>query len=128
MCPVCGSGQQCATGTCQWLTRSFANDVWPIFMTNGCTGNMCHGAIVPQSGLDMRTRQNAYATLVNALSEQCTTTLRVAPGSPSTSYLINKLTGVGMCQGTRMPKMGTPLTAAQMDTIRAWIGAGAPNN
>jgi hypothetical protein len=35
---------------------------------------------------------------------------------------------VVICQGTRMPKMGTPLTAAQMDTIRAWIGAGALNN
>jgi hypothetical protein len=49
-------------------------------------------------------------------------------GGAAVSYLINKLTGVGMCSGSQMPKVGTKLTTAQIDTIKGWINAGAPNN
>jgi hypothetical protein len=35
-----------------------------------------------------------------------------------------KLTGVGMCSGSMMPKAGG-LTTAQIDTFRAWMDSGA---
>lgn len=76
----------------------------------------------------MNTAQTAYASLVDAASTECSNKKRVAPGAPDQSYLINKVTGVGMCFGTRMPKMGTVLTNTQIDVIRAWIGNGALNN
>jgi hypothetical protein len=38
---------------------------------------------------------------------------------------VNKLTGIGMCSGSAMPKAGGELSAAQVDVIRAWIGARA---
>ncbi len=62
----------------------------------------------------------------------CASTCRglrqVAPGSPASSYLINKLTGVDMCAGSVMPKAGGELPKAQIDLIRGWICQGAPNN
>lgn len=65
-----------------------------------------------------------------APSTECTSPvrLRVAPNSPDTSYLIDKLLGVNMCQGNEMPKIGTYLPNTQIDLLRAWIAAGAPNN
>lgn len=70
----------------------------------------------------------AYAGLVNAPSSACAGKLEVVPGSVQQSYLMNKLTGVGMCAGTVMPKAGSPLPAGQVDLFRAWICNGAPNN
>ncbi len=54
--------------------------------------------------------------------------LRVDPGHPESSYLVNKLTGVDICAGTQMPARGTSLSSAQLDLIRGWICQGAANN
>jgi hypothetical protein len=52
----------------------------------------------------------------------------VKPGDPSASYLVDKLLGVDLCSGARMPPQGTPLSDASMATIAAWICQGAANN
>ena len=39
--------------------------------------------------------------------------------------MIDKVTGSDLCSGSKMPKAGAGLSAAQVDTLRAWIGAGA---
>jgi hypothetical protein len=80
----------------------------------------------PSEGLDLSSASVAFAALVNVKTGQCGgAKLRVVPGDPSASYLVNKLTGVGMCSGSVMPKAGGELSAAQIDVVRAWIGAGA---
>jgi len=68
----------------------------------------------------------SYDSLVNVPTD-CGR-VRVVPGSPSTSYLINKLTGVNICTGTQMPARGTSLPSSQIDLIRSWICQGAPRN
>ena len=66
---------------------------------------------------------------MSVVADQCGAgQLLVAPGDPGASYLINKLTGVGMCFGSRMPKGGASLSSGDIDTIRAWIGAGAADD
>ena len=52
----------------------------------------------------------------------------VTPGDVSKSYLENKLTGIGMCSGSQMPKAGSSLPAADLAKIRAWICSGAKND
>lgn len=52
--------------------------------------------------------------------------LRVDPGHPDNSFLLTKLTGPALGQGSRMPLTGDPLGDADMALIRAWILAGAP--
>jgi hypothetical protein len=86
----------------------------------------CHGGNRPSAGLDLTTG-HAYASLVGVPSG-CSGRLLVAPGSPSTSYIINKLTGVSMCSGTQMPARGVSLSQSQLDLLRSWICLGAPNN
>jgi hypothetical protein len=98
----------------------FAADVYPIFAGSGCALGMCHDAKMPVEGLDLSTAAKVEA-MAGVASSQCTSRALVEPGDPTTSYLVNKLTGSGMCTGSRMPKGGPMLSPTQIDTIRAWI-------
>jgi hypothetical protein len=102
---------------CTGASPSFARQVATIL--SGCSGPECHRA-----GF-------AYTSLVNAPSQRdgcAMTKLLVVPGSLEESYLMNKLTGIGMCPGTvRMP-FGGALPADEIQTIADWICAGAQDD
>jgi hypothetical protein len=87
-----------------------------------CTS--CHaGASAP---LGLRLEDGAsHAMLVNAPSVESPSLLRVAPGNPDASYLVQKLEGTAAVGG-RMPLNGPPLSADVIAVIRQWIAAGAP--
>jgi len=114
----CGQDQ---TVACTGRQPSLRADVAPVAFQR-CAGENCHGYAAPQA---------AYDQLVNAPAalDRCGARLLVDPGNVGGSYLINKLTGNGMCPSTqRMPAIGDPLTAAQIQTVADWICSGAPNN
>jgi hypothetical protein len=67
---------------------------------------------------------NSYGLLVGVVSGGSPPTLRVAPGDPVNSYIIHKLEGTAAV-GARMPLNGTPLSTADIATIRQWISDGA---
>jgi hypothetical protein len=71
---------------------------------------------------------SSYAALVGIASSTCTGLVRVTPGSVPNSYLMNKLSGSGICNGTQMPKAGSALPASNMSAITGWICQGAPKN
>jgi hypothetical protein len=89
--------------------------------TPTCTA--CHaGAGAP---LGLRLEEGAsYAMLVNAPSVEAPPLLRVAPGAPDASYLIQKLEGTAAV-GARMPLNAPPLSSETIATIRQWITNGA---
>jgi hypothetical protein len=122
---ACGAGETCSGGACTSCGPpvSYAGQVQPIW-NSSCTTN-CHGGNRPSAGLDL-TPAGSYADLVNGPAD-CGRTL-VVPRSPSTSYLLNKLTGQGMCSGTQMPARGVSLAQGQLDLIRGWICQGALKN
>lgn len=64
--------------------------------------------------------------LVNAPSVEVPSLMRVQPGNPDASYLIQKLEGTAAVGG-RMPLNAPPLPQATIDVIRQWITDGAPN-
>ena len=81
----------------------------------------------PSGGLNLN-HGVAYAQLVNAPTRLPVGRIRVIPGDPANSYLINKLEGLGI-SGNRMPNNGPPyLTDGQILVINRWIAIGAPNN
>jgi hypothetical protein len=83
----------------------------------------CHtGAAAPQ-GLRLD-EANSYGLLVGVASMEVPSILRVAPGDPDNSYLIQKLEGTASV-GEQMPLDGTPLPQASIDVIRQWIIEGA---
>jgi hypothetical protein len=93
-----------------------ANVLTPI-----CTA--CHvGATAPQ-GLQLDAA-SSYALLVGVASTEQPSILRVAPGNPGASYLIQKLEGTAAV-GARMPLNGTPLIQSDINIIRQWITDGA---
>jgi hypothetical protein len=99
--------------------------VHPIWVRQGCSDSGCHGGARPAESLDLSTATVGRAQLVNISSGQCSARKRVLPNDLAGSYLINKLTGSGMCSGSAMPKAGGGLTQAELDTVRAWILSNA---
>ena len=78
---------------------------------SNCTGEGCHNPGT-QMGLDLSSPENGYATVQTKL----------VPGCPSGSTIVNKLDAGDMPRGR--PKMA----AADLDLIKSWILAGAPND
>ncbi|HEU4619418.1 MAG TPA: hypothetical protein VFV10_15380 [Gammaproteobacteria bacterium] len=123
-----GSGTGTSTGgsgtggttTLQANFKSIQDNVFtPI-----CTA--CHiGASAPE-GLRLD-EANSFALLVGVASAEQPQLKRVDPGNPDQSYIIQKLEGTAAVGG-RMPLNGTPLSQADIQTIRQWIldGAQAP--
>jgi hypothetical protein len=113
------AGQGGATGDGA-LTADFASIQSHVF-TPICTA--CHaGAAAPQ-GLRLDST-NSYALLVGVPSNEVPALLRVRPGDPDSSYIIQKLEGHASV-GAQMPFGGPYLDAATIAAIRQWISDGA---
>jgi hypothetical protein len=125
---ACAPGQTCEAGVCQCgtATVSFSGAVQPIF-TSKCATMACHGGVMPPEGLDLRTGKS-YAKLVGVTATECSDgRMRVLPGAPDQSYLVDKLLGIDLCFGSKMPKTGG-VADADIATISNWICEGAPND
>jgi len=108
------------------ITPTFSQ-VQSQILTPICT--RCHVDGGP-SGADnlILTASVAYANLVNVPSHEKSSAIRVVPGDPDNSYIVQKLEGASGIVGARMPFGGPFLTADQVSLIRQWIAAGALNN
>ncbi len=107
---------------------TFATIEQKIFATS-CTTASCHGAGAA-GGLTL-TQISAYASLVGvpATNEAAKVRglLRVAPGDPDGSFLLQKLTGtLAPDEGEPMPWVGEALPDEKIDLVWRWIAAGAP--
>ena len=113
--PMDGSSIDSAPGT----PVSFQNDIVPL--VGNCGGELCHGGLASGTW--------PYTALVSQPTNECSDNrVIVKPGDPTNSYLIQKLKGVNMCSGVRMPKFGTALSNSDLQTIADWISQGALNN
>jgi len=94
-----------------------------------CATPTCHGSAAAAGGLNL-SAGSAYGNLVGVTAANpaaaAAGTLRVAPGDPDRSFLLQKLLGqLAAGDGSRMPLVGTPVSPANLDLIRRWIAAGA---
>jgi hypothetical protein len=133
---ACEQGQTCDAELCAWPDVSFVGDVYPLFVGT-CNGSGCHSTTsgTPKAMLDLLGSETAHGELVGVASVNCTVTPKtlVVANDVAASYLINKLTGVGLCGGQPMPRSapmsGLPnppaLSESQIDLVRAWIATGA---
>lgn len=104
------------------LTPDLASIQANVF-TPICT--QCHiGASAPL-GLRLDA-SSSYTSLVGVASSEVPSLLRVEPGNPDRSYLIQKLEGRAAV-GARMPLDQPALPDATIAVIRQWIVDGAPN-
>lgn len=102
------------------LIADFASIQAHVF-TPVCT--QCHAGAAAPMGLRLDAA-NSYGSLVGVASGQVPGILRVRPGDPAGSYLVQKLEGRAAV-GARMP-LGLPaLPDATIRVIRQWISDGA---
>ena len=94
-----------------------------VFNVN-CAVPGCHGGTGAQQGLRLDPGFSA-GNLINVHSSQDPNLIRVIPGDPDGSFLIQKLDGT-QTVGSRMPDGGPYLTTATINVIRQWIQDGAP--
>lgn len=94
-----------------------------------CAFSSCHGAEgIPQAGLELSSVTISEMNLIDVDSTQVEK-LRVAPGDVPGSYLVDKLLGQNLPQGTqRMPFGNMPLCDAKIAAVEDWIAAGAPTS
>jgi hypothetical protein len=100
---------------------NLTDEIQPI-LTTSCALANCHvgdGA----AGLNLEAGQ-AFGEAVNVGSAQVGALL-VAPGSPDSSYLFEKIAVESPSVGDRMP-IGNALDPLDVEAIRQWIAGGAP--
>ena len=119
--PSCADGTESFDGT-------FAGIQTKIFERRGCTQEACHGS-AKSGGLDL-TPGNAYASLYG-IRATSSALARVEPGDEERSFLWLKLaaaTRPGQYQvaGSPMPSGLAPLSEDELELLRLWIYAGAP--
>jgi hypothetical protein len=91
--------------------------------TPTCAVSGCHTGATPVQGLRLDDGFS-YASLVGVTSPYGSTIIRVIPGDPDNSFLIQKLEGKTMLGG-RMPLDRCCLQQVTVDVIRQWIQDGA---
>ncbi len=99
-----------------------------IFAQHGCTQEVCHGS--GGAGGLVLTPDVAYASLFEVPARGADLPL-VAPGDNDRSYLWLKLAaatrpGSVAINGSPMPVGGPPLGEEELELVRLWIYAGAP--
>ncbi|HEX2476446.1 MAG TPA: DUF1549 domain-containing protein, partial [Lacipirellulaceae bacterium] len=108
----------CAFGPCSPAGAapnqvSFTRDVKPI-LARRCYA--CHGPQTSEAGLRLDESDSAYSELESGARA-------IVAGRPDESELLARVTSSD--EAMRMPLEGDPLTAAEIETLKNWISAGA---
>ena len=96
-----------------------------IFTPNCASFSSCHGGASPQEGMSLVAP--AAGALIGVASNEVPALMRVAPGDPDTSYLLQKIERAMPTVGGRMPP-DQPLAPNKIEAIRLWIAAGAQDD
>lgn len=117
-----GTGGGAGAGTSAAVSFS---DLYTGIIATGCS---CHNG--GAGGLDLSTRNLAYASLVSVPSTSCFGEQRVVPGNADASVLFHSLshTSLVFCEVPTMPRGSAQLSATQLAQLEAWINDGARDN
>jgi mono/diheme cytochrome c family protein len=116
------NGRPIADGTVSIALSADFQSIQDNVFTPICS--VCHVGGGAPMGLRLDAA-DAYNLLVGVPSTEVPSILRVKPGDPDNSYIIQKLEGHASV-GARMPFGGPYLTADTISFIRQWISNGAP--
>ena len=124
----CSSSSSSPSSPSPTPTVTFSTQIQQQIFNPACTACHTDEGRTPSSNLNLKSGVS-ISNLVNVASVGKAGAVRVIPGNPTGSYLIQKLEGASDIVGLRMPRNGPPfLTTEQVTLIRQWIQNGAPNN
>src|SRR5262245_32681444 len=115
------------------LQPTFASIQRDIFNAPDSSGRRnctaCHSSIgrTPSGGMSLDP-DVAYDSIVNVASNRKAGAIRIVPGNPDASYLVQTVEGAAGIVGVRMPQGGPYLSDGQITILRRWIQLGAPRN
>jgi hypothetical protein len=115
---------------CDDVTSTFDQIQKTIFTPVSCARSTCHNVVQEPHNMSLAPGE-AYANLVgvpanNFVANQAGK-LRVDPGNPANSFILDKLHGtLAIGEGDRMPLQLRPLPSNAIRLIEEWITAGAP--
>jgi hypothetical protein len=89
-----------------------------VFRTH-CNDAICHDSDQPAGGLDLDS-PDVLSRLLGVRGTECVQRLRIDPGDPGRSLLLEKLESIAPECGDRMP-LGSPLPANVVDCVRQWV-------
>jgi hypothetical protein len=117
-----------ASDPCEGVTSTLDQIERHVF--TGCTRDTCHNAPGGGHTLTLLPGQ-AYANLVGVTPNSSVAAdagkLRVDPGNPDKSFLLDKLRGTLVAgEGVPMPRELPKLPARKIQLVEEWIAAGAP--
>ncbi|MBM4269229.1 MAG: hypothetical protein FJ144_21920 [Deltaproteobacteria bacterium] len=126
--PPDGSGASCAEGAETSFASTWDGIQTVVFERHGCTAEACHGGAA--SGGLVLSSEVAYANVVEVPAVSSRLRL-IEPGDEERSYLWRKLaagTRPGRIEiaGSPMPNGAPPLSEDELELLRLWIYAGAP--
>lgn len=131
----CGSDSRGGTAGMGGAEAASFTEVYGALFPRSSSGqcDMCHALPAHDVVNGMletgMTKESAYEALVDKTSQssRCMSLPMVMPGKPETSLFYLKLLPDPPC-GVRMPNGGRPLSDDQLEMVRSWIAAGAPND
>ena len=91
--------------------------------TPSCTFSGCHGGSFVSANMSLEA--DRIAGEIIGVASSGSDLNRIEPGDPEASFLLKRVRGDSDVS-SQMPLNRTPLTAEQIEMIRAWIAAGAP--
>ncbi len=105
------------------------DDIQRTIFDVSCVSAPCHSSTSQQGDLVLEDGIS-YGALVGVTPNNAAAAAagleRVVPGDADTSFLLVKLTGPGVGEGSRMPLGAPPLSQADIEKVRSWILQGAP--
>jgi hypothetical protein len=130
-CAGCDERLRDVAGPTPDLQPTFASIQQHVFNAPDSSGRpgciSCHNATGARfNGLSLA-EGVSYVSLVGVASTSRPGAVRVVPGNPDASYLLNKVLGTDIV-GDRMPRLGPYLTDGQIRILRRWIELGAKND
>src|SRR5438132_8522933 len=117
---ACGGGGNAPPAGLQPTLASIQDNVFTVT----CAVPGCHGGAGAQQGLRLDPGFSA-GNLINVPSPRNPNLIRVVPGDPDASFLIQKLQGTDGLLGDRMPDGWPYFTTATINVIRQWLQNGA---
>jgi hypothetical protein len=128
-----GGGPKCTPTVDPAAAPQYAANIQPIY-NRSCAVAGCHVGTPPAQFLDLSVGKS-FRDTVNVRSTQDRSLDLVKPGDAATSYLFLKITPTpGLTLMPQGCETGTPLRGAvcltpdEIEAIRTWILACAPNN
>ena len=119
-CGPCPTGEILCDDQCVPQSITAAEITEDVF-SKSCAFSSCHSSAASASaGLQLHDEE-AVVSMIDRPSTQSTETMLIAPGDPENSYLIHKMKGFQLAEGTDSMPPGTTLCEGKIQLVEDWI-------